>query len=103
MSKAKRVAGDELRPEYDLAAMRGGVQGKYARRLRGRTNLVLLEPDVADAFPSDDAVNQALRGVLATVRAARQSGGLPNKTLQTTRYPSGSSRGADGRPTAPVA
>ncbi len=58
-------ADDELRPEYDLAELlRGGVRGKYAERYQAGTNLVLLEPDVARAFPDDAAVNQALRLVM---------------------------------------
>jgi len=52
---------DELRPEYDLAQLKGGVRGKYAQRYTEGTNLVLLAPDVAEAFPTDDAVNEALR------------------------------------------
>lgn len=52
---------DELRPEYDFAQMKGGVRGKYVERYRQGTNLVLLDPDVAQAFPNDEAVNQALR------------------------------------------
>jgi hypothetical protein len=52
---------DELRPEYDFARMEGGVRGKYVERYREGTNLVLLEPDVAQAFPNDEAVNEALR------------------------------------------
>ena len=40
---------DELRPEYDLAQLQGGVKGKYTERYRQGTNLVLLEPDVAQA------------------------------------------------------
>ena len=52
---------DELRPEYDLSQLQGGVQGKYAQRYKQGTNLVLLDPDVADAFPTEDAVNEALR------------------------------------------
>jgi len=53
---------DELSPEYDLAALlKGGVQGKYADRYREGTNLALLDPDVAGAFPTDKAVNDALR------------------------------------------
>lgn len=85
MSKVKKAAaGSELRPEYDFASMSRGVRGKYADRSRQGTNLILLEPDLADAFPSDEAVNRALRGVLATTRAVRQSGGLPNKTLRTS-------------------
>jgi len=56
---------DELRPEYDLAELlKGGVPGKYADRYRAGTNLVLLAPDVARAFPDDDAVNHALRLVM---------------------------------------
>jgi hypothetical protein len=52
---------DELRPEYDFAQMTGGVRGKYVERYRSGTNLVLLAPDVAQAFPDDAAVNEALR------------------------------------------
>jgi hypothetical protein len=44
----------------------------------------LLEPEVAAAFPSAEAVNEALRGVLNTTRAVRGKGGLPNKALQPT-------------------
>ena len=82
MSKANRPNDDDLRPEYDFAAMKGGVRGKYVARLRRGSNLVLLEPEVAAAFPSDDAVNEALRGVLHTTRAVRGKGGLPNRALQ---------------------
>ena len=84
MSKATHQADDDLRPEYDFASMKGGVRGKYVARLRAGTNLVLLEPDVAAAFPSADAINEALRGVLNTARAVREKGGLPNKALQRT-------------------
>jgi len=73
-----------LRPEYDFAAMQGGVRGKYTKRYREGTNLVLLEPDIAEAFPNDAAVNQALRGVLNTTRAVRGTGGLAEKSLQTS-------------------
>jgi hypothetical protein len=56
---------DDLRPEYDLAhLLRGGVRGKYAERFHAGTNLVLLAPDVAQAFPDDQAVNTALRLVM---------------------------------------
>src|SRR5262245_12642268 len=83
MSKASRPE-DDLRPEYDFAAMKGGVRGKHVERLRKGSNLVLLDPEVAAAFPSAEAVNEALRGVLQTARAVRQKGGLPNKALQPT-------------------
>jgi hypothetical protein len=65
MSKApsrKQAKQDDLRPEYDLAnLLPGGVRGKYSEDYRRGTNLVLLDPDVADAFEDDAAVNEALR------------------------------------------
>jgi len=56
---------DELRPEYDLAKLlKDGVRGKYAAAFARGTNLVLLAPDVARAFPTEAAVNEALRLVM---------------------------------------
>lgn len=52
---------DELRPEYDLTKLKGKVRGKYTKRYRQGTNVILLEPDVAEAFPDAKAVNKALR------------------------------------------
>jgi hypothetical protein len=66
-SKAKRA--DELRPEYDLSALQGGVRGKYYRQVMSGTNVVLIEPDLSTLFPDSDAVNRALR-VLADVSQA---------------------------------
>ncbi|MFO7943360.1 MAG: hypothetical protein R6U51_03555 [Anaerolineales bacterium] len=63
--KSKSEKDYELRPEYDLdALLKDGVQGKYAEKFRQGTNLVLLDPDIARAFPSDEAVNRALRLVI---------------------------------------
>lgn len=70
---------DELRPEYDFAQMQGGVKGKYVERYRAGTNLVLLDPDVAQAFPNDAAVNEALRLLMQV--AQRQQ---PNTGVQRT-------------------
>jgi len=94
MKKTNQVPIDDMRPEYDFAAMRGGVRGKYVRRARESTNIVLIEQEVADAFPTERAVNEALKGVLNTTRAVRQTGGLPNKALQPT---SGRKRKAKSR------
>ena len=58
-----------MRREYDLSKLKGGVRGKYYRRYSGGTNLVLLDPDVADAFPDAKAVNEALR-VLVNVASS---------------------------------
>jgi hypothetical protein len=86
MKKTNRNSG--LHPEYDFAAMQGGVGGKYTKRYREGTNIVLLEPDIAEAFPNDAAVNQALRGMLNTTRTVRGTGGLAEKSLR----PSGQRR-----------
>ncbi len=63
--KKKTENSDELRPEYDLKKLlKGGERGKYADRYRAGTNLVLLEPEVAKAFPNEKAVNEALKLVM---------------------------------------
>ncbi len=64
---------DDLPPEYDAALLKGllqnGVRGKYAQRYREGTNLVKLAPDVAAAFPTEQAVNDALRELIAGGKA----------------------------------
>ena len=61
MKKKSNSGRDELRAEYDFSQVSGGVRGKYAKRYQQGTNLVPLAPDVAAAFPSAKAVNEALR------------------------------------------
>lgn len=82
MSKelAKRRSSDDLRPEYDLARLKGGVRGKYYQRATAGTNLVLLEPDVARAFPDSNSVNRALRllhevATKSSARSRKSAGG----------------------------
>ena len=65
MSKDEQLS-DDLRPEYDLTQLKGGVRGKYLERYRSGTNLALLAPDVRKAFPTDEAVNNALRSMMQT-------------------------------------
>ena len=60
-AKVETPLDDELRPEYDETVLKDGVRGKYTSRYRQGTNLVLLAPDVAAAFPTEQAVNDALR------------------------------------------
>jgi len=84
MKKPNRVPINEMRSEYDFTSMKGGVRGKYVRRARQGTNIVLIEPEIAGAFPTEEAVNEALKGVLSTTRAVRSTGGLPEKALQPT-------------------
>ena len=66
MSKASKSVpeNDDLRPEYDLSKLKGGVRAKYVEGYRKGTNLALLAPDVRAAFPTDQAVNQALRSLI---------------------------------------
>lgn len=85
MKKTNPILPDDMRAEYDFASMKGGVRGRYARRAREGTNIVLIEPEVANAFPTEQAVNEALKGVLNTTRAVRSTGGLPDKALQPTK------------------
>ena len=64
MKKIEIEDEDELRPEYDFSQLEGGVRGKYTKRYREGTNLILLDPDVAAAFPDAKSVNDALRRLL---------------------------------------
>jgi hypothetical protein len=73
MKKASRRRDDDLRPEYDFSSLKGGVRGKYVRRFRSGTNIVRLEPEMAKAFPTDEAVNEALRTVVRATRALRRT------------------------------
>ena len=62
MKKAK--VSDEIRPEYKREDLGQGVRGKYFESYRKGTNLVLLSPDVAKVFPTEEAVNKALRSLI---------------------------------------
>ena len=73
--KANLRSADEMRPEYDFS---GGVRGKFYKEYMKGTNVVLLDPDVAEVFPDSRTVNEALR-VLAQV-AKRQVKSKPKKS-----------------------
>ena len=70
MKKDSRKPSDDLRPEYKRSDFTSLVRGKYAARLSQATNVVLLDPLVARAFPNDRAVNEALRGLLRSNKEA---------------------------------
>jgi hypothetical protein len=59
--KASRSAKDDLRAEYSLKDLGVGVRGKYFKRASAASNIVVLDPDVAQSFPTAEAVNEALR------------------------------------------
>jgi hypothetical protein len=69
MSKAK----NEMRPEYRRENLGKGVRGKYFARYEKGTNLVLLNEEVAKAFPTAEAVNEALSGLLELARQTSTS------------------------------
>ena len=79
MKKGSRRSLDDLRPEYDLASLGPGVRGKYAEQLKG-TTLVALQPEVAEAFPTSEAVNEALRAVLKATAIVRRSPPVPKRS-----------------------
>lgn len=60
----KKVKGDELRSGYRREDLARGVRGKHFKAYRRGSNLVLLKPDIAAAFPTEKAVNEALRSLL---------------------------------------
>ena len=70
MKNIKSEITDELRPEYKMSDFGEIVRGKYANRIKEETNVVLLEPDIAQAFPNDEAVNKALRYLLEVAEAS---------------------------------
>ena len=70
MKKAKPTKRDELRPEYKRSDFGKMVRGKYANRIAAATNVVVLDPEIADAFPNDAAVNEALRSLINIAKAS---------------------------------
>ena len=77
----------EMRPEYRREDLGKGVRGKYFARMSKGSNLVLLNDKVAKAFPTDEAVNQALLGLLAlteqTTRLTARTSQAPRKGTST--------------------
>lgn len=95
-SRTSAEVSDDLRPEYrfDYTTAR-----PYAARLKGQAVAVVLEPEVAAAFPTSESVNKALRPVMglvprrSTVRTSRKASVRSNNRLQRTRSPKASRRG----------
>jgi hypothetical protein len=82
MKKDKASEKDELRVEYKRSDFAEGlVRGKYAKRMRESSNVVVLKPEVAKAFPNQDAVNTAL---LSLIELARKTTDL---TVRSTGSP----------------
>lgn len=80
MKKVNQINKDELRTEYKRSDFpKGLVRGKYAKRVRKSSNVVVLKPKVADAFPNEEAVNSALLSLIE----------LAHKTTRTTNHSTG--------------
>ena len=60
----RKVKSDDLRPVYKREDLGLGIRGKYLESYKNGSNLVLLSPDVAKVFASEEAVNEALRSLI---------------------------------------
>jgi hypothetical protein len=82
MKKDKKPEKDELRPEYKRSDFPGSlVRGKYAKRIKEASNIIVLKPEVARVFPNEDAVYRALLSLIElarkSTRPTRRSTGSP--------------------------
>ena len=75
--KKANIKDDEMRTEYTRADLGPLVRGKYAARYAKATNIVVIEPALTKAFPNNEAVNDALRNLLAVATAATGITGRP--------------------------
>jgi hypothetical protein len=69
MKPQSKTSEPVMAEEYDFSQ---GVRGKYAGRYAAGSNIVLLAPDVAAAFPDSDSVNEALRLLIKIARQAKE-------------------------------
>jgi hypothetical protein len=70
MSMDDKTDSDEMRSEYDFS---GGVRGKYAKRYAEGSNVIVLDPDLADIFPNGESVNRALRALAEIIREQKKA------------------------------
>ena len=78
----KKAKSEELRPEYHREDLGKGVRGKYFEAYQKGNNLVLISPDVAKAFPTEESVNEALRSL---IDLAQKSIGLTKRSTGRTK------------------
>ena len=81
----KKADNDELRPEYRRSDLGEGVRGKHLKDYEAGTNLVLLSDDVAEVFPDDASVNEALRSLIKVARRAAHATGRPRSRAKAHR------------------
>ncbi|HXM48757.1 MAG TPA: hypothetical protein VN956_13000 [Pyrinomonadaceae bacterium] len=85
MKKAKSELNDWLRPEYKRSDFGKIVRGKYARRIQKSTNIIVLDPQIAKVFPNDEAVNNALHGLIKVTRSEGRPGTKSKRKLNDKR------------------
>ena len=85
MKKASRTPTDELRPEYKRSDFGTLVRRKHAQRAIEATNVIVLDPQVAKAFPNDRAVNKALRGLLRDRKSSARPTARSTRTRRSRR------------------
>ena len=73
----RKVKSDELRSEYERGDLGEGIRGKYLEAYQKGTNLILLSPDVAKVFPTEESVNEALRSLM---HLAQKSVGITKRS-----------------------
>jgi hypothetical protein len=83
MKKISQINKDELRAEYKRSDFPDGlVRGKYTKRVRKSSNIIVLKPQVADAFPNEEAVNSAL---LSLIELAHKTTHISNRAPTRTK------------------
>lgn len=85
MKKVKSELDDWGRPEYKRSDLGQLLRGKYAKRIRESTNVIVLDPEVAKVFPNDKAVNRALRGLISAAHEAKASTKRKGKSSEKKR------------------
>jgi len=70
MKKPRKVPVDELRPEYSRSDFGKLVRGKYVKRVQEKSNVVVLDPEVAELFPNGASVNNALRALAEIAKSS---------------------------------
>lgn len=85
MKKAKPEKNDWIRPEYKREDLGTIVRGKYAKRIAAGSNVVVIDPAVAKAFPNEESVNAALRGLIEIAKASTRKSSSNRTSTKSAR------------------
>ncbi len=86
MKKGKHTQKDELRPEYKLSDFPIPMaRGKYTKRMKESSNIVVIRPEVAAVFPNEEAVNSALLSLIELARTATRKGKSQSEQTEKRR------------------